>query len=25
MREHVYVIADTITEALAKQFPEKFS
>jgi hypothetical protein len=25
MREHVYVIADTITAALAKQFPEKFS
>jgi len=25
MREHVYVIADTITEALAKQFPDKFS
>jgi hypothetical protein len=25
MREHVYVIADTIMEALAKQFPEKFS
>jgi hypothetical protein len=25
MREHVYVIADTITEALVKQFPEKLS
>jgi len=25
MREHVYVIADTIMAALAKQFPEKFS
>ena len=25
MREHVYVIADTITTALAKQFPEKFA
>ncbi len=25
MREHVYVIADTLTAALAKQFPEKFS
>jgi hypothetical protein len=25
MREHVYVIADTIIAALAKQFPEKFS
>ena len=25
MREHVYVIADTLTEALVKQFPEKFS
>jgi len=25
MREHVYVIADTLTEALAKQFPDKFS
>ena len=24
MREHVYVIADTIMAALAKQFPEKF-
>jgi hypothetical protein len=25
MREHVYVIADTLTEALVKQFPDKFS
>ncbi|MCG3776083.1 MAG: hypothetical protein JW395_2932 [Nitrospira sp.] len=25
MREHVYVIADTLTEALIKQFPDKFS
>jgi hypothetical protein len=25
MRDHVYVIADTLTEALVKQFPEKFS
>ena len=25
MREHVYVIADTLTEALIKQFPGKFS
>ena len=25
MREHVYVIADTLTAALAKQFPDKFS
>ncbi|MEK7349726.1 MAG: hypothetical protein AAB177_02560 [Nitrospirota bacterium] len=25
MREHVYVIADTIMAALVKQFPEKFS
>jgi hypothetical protein len=25
MREHVYVIADTITTALVKQFPDKFS
>jgi hypothetical protein len=25
MREHVYVIADTLTMALAKQFPGKFS
>ena len=25
MREHVYVIADTLTEALVKQFPNKFS
>lgn len=25
MREHVYVIADTMTTALAKQFPSKFS
>lgn len=25
MREHVYVIADTLTEALVKQFPGKFS
>jgi hypothetical protein len=25
LREHVYVIADTIMSALAKQFPEKFS
>ena len=25
MREHVYVVADTITEALVKQFPEKLS
>lgn len=25
MREHVYVIADTLTAALVKQFPEKFS
>jgi hypothetical protein len=25
MREHVYVIADTLTEAMVKQFPEKFS
>lgn len=24
MREHVYVIADTLTEALVKQFPDKF-
>ena len=24
MREHVYVIADTLTEALVKQFPGKF-
>ena len=24
MREHVYVIADTLTEALVKQFPSKF-
>ena len=24
MREHVYVIADTLTEAFAKQFPDKF-
>ena len=25
MRQHVYVIADTLTAALAKQFPNKFS
>jgi hypothetical protein len=25
MREHVYVIADTFTTAIAKQFPDKFS
>jgi hypothetical protein len=25
MREHVYVIADTLTTALVKQFPDKFS
>jgi len=25
MRQHVYVIADTLTTALAKQFPSKFS
>ena len=25
MRQHVYVIADTMTTALAKQFPDKFS
>ncbi|MDN5943005.1 MAG: hypothetical protein L0H94_14065 [Nitrospira sp.] len=25
MREHVYVIADTLTQALVKQFPNKFS
>lgn len=25
MRDHVYVIADTLTEALVKQFPGKFS
>jgi hypothetical protein len=25
MRQHVYVIADTLTTALAKQFPRKFS
>jgi hypothetical protein len=25
MREHVYIIADTLTEALVKQFPEKLS
>ncbi len=25
MREHVYVIADTLTTALVKQFPGKFS
>ena len=25
MREHVYVIADTVTTALVKQFPDKFS
>jgi len=25
MRQHVYVIADTLTTALAKQFPDKFS
>jgi hypothetical protein len=25
MREHVYVIADTLTAALAKQFPDRFS
>jgi hypothetical protein len=25
LRQHVYVIADTITTALAKQFPSKFS
>jgi len=25
MRQHVYVIADTMTTALAKQFPSKFS
>ena len=24
MREHVYVIADTLTDALVKQFPDKF-
>ncbi len=24
MREHVYVIADTLSEALVKQFPGKF-
>ena len=24
MRQHVYVIADTLTAALAKQFPDKF-
>jgi hypothetical protein len=25
MREHIYVIADTLTAALAKQFPDRFS
>jgi hypothetical protein len=25
MRQHIYVIADTMTTALAKQFPDKFS
>jgi hypothetical protein len=25
MREHVYVIADTLTQAIVKQFPNKFS
>jgi len=25
MRQHIYVIADTLTTALAKQFPDKFS
>jgi hypothetical protein len=25
MRQHVYVIADTLTMALVKQFPNKFS
>ena len=25
MRQHIYVIADTLTTALAKQFPSKFS
>ncbi|MDN5942472.1 MAG: hypothetical protein L0H94_11370 [Nitrospira sp.] len=25
MRQHVYIIADTLTMALSKQFPEKFS
>ncbi len=25
MRQHVYLIADTLTKALAKQFPDKFS
>jgi len=25
MRQHVYAIADTLTKALAKQFPDKFS
>ena len=25
MRQHVYVIADTLMTALAKQFPDKFS
>ena len=25
MREHVYVIADTLMTALVKQFPDKFS
>jgi len=25
MRQHVYLIADTLTRALAKQFPDKFS
>jgi hypothetical protein len=25
MREHIYVIADTLTTALVKQFPDKFS
>lgn len=25
MRQHVYIIADTLTAALSKQFPEKFS
>ncbi|HEV8326472.1 MAG TPA: hypothetical protein VGQ08_03245, partial [Nitrospiraceae bacterium] len=25
MRQHVYVIADTLTTALVKQFPSKFS
>ena len=24
MREHVYIIADTLTMALVKQFPDKF-